>query len=162
MASISHKPNLAKLRVLIAGNRDLQVLLAGVLQEMGISDIVRTLDGQAAMNHLARVSGRVDLVICRLDLPKEDGLEVLKYLREYHGNQPFLLLAATVTGETIAAAQSLRVNGFLAIPFRADILKNRIMAIMSDWLIPDEPSNEPARTPNADEEEPAEDDNWLI
>jgi CheY-like chemotaxis protein len=149
---------MARMRVLIVGDQDLQHLLVAILQEIGTTDIARALDGGAAMTHLARISGRIDLVICALDLPNANGLEVLKFLRGKYGNKPFLLLAATATGETIAAAQSLGVSGFIAIPFSVVVLKKRVTAIAAAW------QNPPATgaAPGKDGDEVSEEDFWYI
>ncbi len=156
MTSNPGRPDLTKLRVLIAGDRDLQQLLVTMLQEMGISKISRAVDTVAAKAHLSRPSRRVDLVVCRLDLPKGSGLDVLKHLRETRGDNPFLLLAATATGDTIAEAQALRVNGFLAIPFSADDLKKRVTTIVTAWI------NQKQQAPKEDDVEAPEEDSWLI
>ena len=114
-------------------DRDLQLLLVPFLQEMGCREIARAVDSNAAKAHLQHSGNRVDLVICRLNLTEGDGLDVLEYLREHRGGTPFLMLAATATGDTIARAQKLGVSGFLAIPFTAGGLTKRVTTIMTNW-----------------------------
>ena len=77
-------------------------------------------------------------------------------MRETRGDNPFLLLAATATGDTIAEAQALRVNGFLAIPFSADDLKKRVTTIVTAWI------NQKQQAPKEDDVEAPEEDSWLI
>lgn len=151
MASNPVKPNFAELRMLVVGDRDLQQLLVAVLQELGCREVARAIDTNAAKAHLVHSANRVDLVICRLNLPEGDGLDVLECQREHRGATPFLLLAATATGDTIARAQSLGVSGFLAIPFSADEMKKRVTTIMARRL-----------TELAQDAEAPEEDSWLI
>lgn len=151
MASNPVKPNFANLRMLVVGDRDLQQLLVAVLQEIGCREVARAIDTNAAKAHLVHSANWVDLVICRLNLPAGNGLDVLEYLREHRGVTPFLLLAAKATGDTIARAQSLGVSGFLAIPFSADELKKRVTTIMSGRL-----------TELARDAESPEEDSWMI
>ena len=149
------KPNFANLRMLIVGDRDLQQLLVAILQEMGCRDVARAVDTNAAKAHLAHSANRVDLVVCRLNLPEGDGLDVLEYLRERRGGTPFLLLAAATTGDTIGRAQKLDVSGFLAIPFTADGLKKRVMTIVTKWQAD-------TAERGAGDAEPLDEDIWLI
>ena len=145
--------DLAKLRILIVADRDLQLLLVALLEELGLSRVDRALDAETAMVQVTKQSGYFDLVICRLDLAKGDGLDVLKFLRERYGKRPFLLLAATATGDTISLAQALGVDGFLAIPFNAETFKKRVVSIIAKYL---------ARDAEPDSKASNEEDVWLI
>ena len=159
MAPRNDKPNFADLRILVVCDRDLQQLLVAVLQELGFREIARAVDTNAAKAHLVHSANRVDFVICRLNLPEGDGLDVLEYLREHRGSTPFLLLAATATGDTIGRAQKLGVSGFLAIPFTADGLKKRVTTIATEWHA--ENSNDVGQAA-AEDAETSEEDVWLI
>ena len=67
-----------------------------------------------------------DLFLCDLKMPKMNGLEVLKRVRELAPQLAFVLMSAHAGRDEIDAAQALGAAGFLAKPFTPDQLRQMV------------------------------------
>jgi DNA-binding response OmpR family regulator len=76
-------------------------------------------------------NGGIDLALCDVYLPGESGLELVKWVREHprHRSLPLLLVSGQVNREDIVAASRLGIDGFVAKPFDADELRQRILEV---------------------------------
>lgn len=76
------------------------------------------------------LEGDYKLVILDLMLPKKDGLDVVKELREAGNQVPVLMLTARVTTEEIAAGLDAGADDYLKKPFAFIELAARIRALL--------------------------------
>ena len=85
-------------------------------------------DGEEALERIG--DGGLDLVVLDLMLPKQDGLTVLRWLRQHDGDLPVLILSAK--GQEEDKVQGLRAGAddYLAKPFGLDELMARIEALL--------------------------------
>ena len=67
-----------------------------------------------------------DLFLCDLKMPKMNGLEVLKRVRELAPKLSFVLMSAHAGRDEIDTAQALGAAGFLAKPFTPDQLRQMV------------------------------------
>lgn len=82
-------------------------------------------DPDAALAYVS--SGKIaDLFLCDLKMPKMNGLEVLKLVRESAPSLAFVLMSAHAGRDEIDSAQALGAAGFLAKPFTPDQLKQMV------------------------------------
>ncbi len=129
MASIGHVQNktLSGTVILIADDEaDVLQYLAETLKSAG-AEVIATHDGaeaieQALMNH-------VDLFILDLQMPRIDGLEAAKQLRESGFDQPLLALTAHGLPEYQIAAQRAGFEHFLIKPVDLSVLAETILSI---------------------------------
>lgn len=85
-------------------------------------------DGEASKRALS--DGRYALLLLDLGLPRQDGLSVLKWLRESGNNIPVLIITArTAVAERIAGLD-LGADDYMAKPFDLDELSARIRALI--------------------------------
>ena len=154
---------LAKLRFLVADDRDMLMLLIPFLQEMGVTRIRRATDGRAALDHLVHAGHEIDIIICDSELPKANGLEVLKHVRRRFADKPFLMLASQVTRKSVATARAHGVSAFLMKPFNAQALKQRVHALakMLSTTAP-APATAPATPPSDHNDSESDSDSWMI
>lgn len=116
-----------KIKILLvddhAATRD---LVKAILRGTGFTDISQAENGSMAIEYIDR--NPVQLVICDWNMPYITGLEVLKALRERDPNRliPFIMLTAEAYKESIAAAVEAGVTDYIAKPFTADILLQKI------------------------------------
>lgn len=86
----------------------------------------RTVEAATAKEALTMAAGHnPDLVILDLGLPDEDGIDVLKHLREWY-SKPVLILSVRNSEEDIIQALDSGANDYLVKPFRMGELLARI------------------------------------
>ena len=84
-------------------------------------------DGEEAMEYLE--SDIYDAIILDIMMPKKNGLEVLKYLRQKGDLTPVLMLTAKSEVEDKVTGLDLGANDYLTKPFDARELLARLLAI---------------------------------
>jgi len=85
-------------------------------------------DGDAGLKQA--LEGDYKLVILDRMLPKKDGLDVIKELREVGNKVPVLMLTARVTTEDIAAGLGAGADDYLKKPFAFIELAARVRALL--------------------------------
>jgi DNA-binding response OmpR family regulator/thioredoxin-like negative regulator of GroEL len=102
-----------------------------MLQHLGVKgDIHEAGDGQEAWEALQERS--FDLVVCDINMPRMNGLELLRSLRanpRYH-TTPFLMISGEVSEDFVAASAESEVDGYLLKPFKIDSLEGRLRSII--------------------------------
>ena len=87
-----------------------------------------------------------DLIISDIMMPKMNGYELLKLIRQKHDRLPILILSAKTDRDDIIRAYELGCDDYVTKPFSMDILICKIEAIMrrsrkymesnqSEWLL---------------------------
>ena len=85
-------------------------------------------DGATGLNRL--IEGEYDLVILDVMLPKLDGLEVMKEIRQRRVNLPVLLLTAKVSVADKVTGLDLGADDYLTKPFAFEELLARVRALL--------------------------------
>lgn len=104
------------------------------LAELGIAEVIECADAAQAVKKLRRHS--FDLIISDWNLPTMSGYDLLKFVRDHDRlkGTPFLMLTAHTDKIELAARVTSTISDFLAKPFSAEDLEQKITR-----LIPDEP-----------------------
>ena len=130
----------ALLRVLVVDDMPaIRTMLRQMLQALGVRrNIQESADGLEAWRALQESC--YDLVICDINMPHMNGLELLRRFRAdpRYETTPFLLITGEVTEEIVAAAAESEVDGYLLKPFRISALESRLRTII---LNKHQPSN---------------------
>ncbi|MBT1159902.1 response regulator [Aminobacter anthyllidis] len=107
-----------------------RMLITDALQEMGIRKISIAKDGEQALRMM--MEQPCHMVISDFNMPKLDGLQLLKAIRSYGPTRttPFILLTGKGDRQLLEAAVALGVNNFLTKPFTIPALKKAIEAIV--------------------------------
>jgi len=119
-------------RILVADDNDLfRQGFTRVLRNAGYQ-VVEACDGQKALTALK--NNPVDLVITDIFMPEQDGLSLLKELRQMHSPPPVIAMSG---GGQFPADQFLHMaeamGAFLAIekPFQVDEIRSLIQAALT-------------------------------
>jgi CheY-like chemotaxis protein len=105
-------------------------MLGHMLQTLGVRRPVHeSADGLDAWEALH--DNFYDLVICDINMPRMNGLELLRRFRAdpRYETVPFLMITGEVTEDIVAAAES-EVDGYLLKPFKLSTLESRLRTII--------------------------------
>lgn len=108
-------------RILIADDQEMmRDSLAGTLVREG-HEVVASADGAAAVARLS--TGRFDLLITDLKMPRMTGIELLAEARRLEPDMPVVLMTAFATVATAVEAMKLGAYDYIQKPFDGDELK---------------------------------------
>ena len=118
-------------RVLIVDDEDLtRILLSQVLERtnIGTIDIVIAEDGEEALNIVS--AQRPDLILLDLLLPKMNGYDVCRKVREMSDYDPYIIIL-TARGHNTdrEQAQAIGANSFMTKPFNPSGLVAQLNAL---------------------------------
>jgi tetratricopeptide (TPR) repeat protein len=79
-----------------------------------------------------------DVVICDINMPRMNGLELLRLMRSTprYETTPFLMITGEVSEEIVAVAAESEVDSYLLKPFQTASLENRLSEIIKKKLHP--------------------------
>jgi two-component system chemotaxis response regulator CheY len=112
---------MSKKVIIVDDSRSTREALGLVLRDANYS-VVEAVDGQ---DGLSKINGSTDtaLVICDVNMPKMNGLDMVETLRRQPGAvPPILMLTTEVQADLVARAKSAGVKGWIVKPFKPDLL----------------------------------------
>lgn len=106
--------------------------VANMLMEMGFNRVYQAKHGLDVLQLLSRT--KIDLIVSEWQMPKMDGIELLKKLRreEKTANIPFVMVSATVEHSEVIHAVKCGVSEYVVKPFSPKILDDRIERAMQN------------------------------
>ena len=123
-------PSAASLKVLIVDDQQsMRLLIRGGLQQLGFRDFDEAADGEAGLKAL--VANPVQLIISDFNMPKLDGLGLLRAVRVYPptAKTAYIMLTGRGDMELVHRAVQFGVNNFLVKPFTVATLREKIEAV---------------------------------
>ena len=128
-------------RILVAEDNPVnQVVAVGLLEALGLeADVVS--EGQAALDALTRTPDRWDLLLTDVQMPRLDGLDLVRTLREREWTHPIVVVSAGAMRSDVEQAHAAGCNAHLKKPIR----REELHAVLLE-LLPDS-SCRPATTP---------------
>ena len=116
------------MRVLVVEDeRDLNHLIKKRLKEEGLS-VDACYNGEEALDYLASVD--YDLLISDIMMPKMDGIELVKRLREMKKDIPFIFLSAKDAVEDRVGGLDAGADDYLIKPFAFEELLARVRVLL--------------------------------
>ena len=116
--------------VLVADDdADIRSLLEFRLKQAGYQ-VIAVADGEAAFS--AAIEHRPDLAVLDVMMPKLDGYELTRRVREHEeiGRMPIILLTARVQDADVERGFELGADDYLKKPFSPQELRARVQAIL--------------------------------
>jgi two-component system chemotaxis response regulator CheY len=110
-------------------------LVVAALWALGFRAFTEAEDGREAWRALSQAPEPFDLIICDLNMPNLNGLELLRKVRADAriGSTPFIMLTANSDKANVSAALSAGANGYLVKPFSVKALGDKVSAL---WVKP--------------------------
>ncbi|PZF76568.1 hypothetical protein DK847_12240 [Aestuariivirga litoralis] len=124
-------PFMQHLKVMVVDDTSVsRMLLVDGLNEIGIKNTVLAADGEQALQLM--MQGPCHIVFSDMNMPKLNGLQLLKALREYQPTRQCCFILVTGKGDRamIEEGKKYGLNNFLAKPFTTATLKAAIEAVV--------------------------------
>ena len=137
-AKIGHDHLFAPLNVLVVDDvPGIRRMLRQMLIMLGVNGrIGEANDGMEALDILQDIS--YDVVVCDINMPRMNGLELLRVMRANprFETTPFLMITGEVSEDVVAVAAESEVDSYLLKPFQAIALESRLLEIIRKKLRP--------------------------
>ncbi len=124
--------DLTSLRILVIDDETfMRRLILRILSELGVKNTFEAENGAKGMKQIVNLGGKLDLIVCDIDMPVMNGLSFIEFLREGRAGQgsadlPVVILTGHSDAENIDKAISLGIQGFLVKPVSSTALEKRI------------------------------------
>lgn len=118
------------IRALIVDDQQtIRSLVRAGLKDIGIHNIEDAIDGEDALRVL--LSARINLIISDFNMPKLDGLGLLRAVRMTPQLKSigFIMLTGRADAELVQRAQQFGVNNYLVKPFTVMTLRAKIQEV---------------------------------
>ena len=120
--------------ILIVDDSDsLRNLIRKSLESAGFTNLLEAVDGKDALDVL--MEHKVDLIISDINMPKVNGFELLRALKNHSSLKtiPFIILTSETENETYKEAIKTGATDFIKKPFTKEDLIVKIKSII-EWL----------------------------
>ena len=116
----------------------MRYIIRSLLKEIGVRGVEEAEDGQIAFQMLK--AGCFDFVVSDINMPKMNGFELLKAIREDSQLKrlPVLMVTAEARKEDILMAAQYGASGYILKPFTRTTLEEKLSVILQKM-----PSNTP-------------------
>lgn len=114
--------------LIVDDNPDFTKPMADIFEDMGFSKVDHTHNGETALTMIRQADPPYSLVICDWKMPKKDGVEVLREIREdpKWKSLPFILISGVKGGEKVRTALELGVNEYMVKPIYPETIMKKI------------------------------------
>lgn len=93
--------------------------------------VLQASDGHEGLKQI--LQHHPDLVVCDITMPRKNGYELLKEVRNEHGisgEMPFIFLSALADKEHVVAGLKLGADNYLTKPVDFDVLRVKVQACL--------------------------------
>lgn len=137
--------------LLVEDNPDDAALTSLALREGVPATIEVAADGQEALDYLLNDANDLPrLVLLDLRLPRTDGLEVLRRIREHERTRltPVVILTSSSAPEDVAAGYGYGANSYVRKPVDFEQFASLVRQLGRYWLVVNEPLSDSRETSN--------------
>lgn len=122
--------------LVVDDERFTRALVARLLGYMGATDVHQAEDGGVALDMLENDHLGVDCIIADLEMPRVNGLDMLRAIRSGANRSrrdvPVVMLTSHSDTDLVGIALGLDVNGFIVKPVSQKALQDRLSRILSE------------------------------
>jgi len=109
----------------------LRDMIASYLSMSGYS-VVEALDGEECIEQVEEK--RPDAILLDLNMPKMNGLETLKRLRDFGHDYPIIVITGDPSQGKIAEAERIGIQGLLVKPFHVAAIREELAKVLPPLL----------------------------
>ncbi|MEW6526020.1 MAG: response regulator [Spirochaetota bacterium] len=95
-------------------------IVTQALKMYGYEDILRAKDGQEGLEVIKNNKGNIALCIFDVNMPKMDGITLVKEVRAFDATTPIIMLTTETDKEKIVKAKEYGATGWIVKPFEAE------------------------------------------
>jgi two-component system, chemotaxis family, chemotaxis protein CheY len=117
--------------LVIDDSSSMRGIIRDILKQIHLRDIDEADDGNIAWEKIQKVS--YDLIICDWHMPKLNGIELLRLVRNtvLRRELPFIMITADNSQEKVLEAIEEKVSAYIIKPFNAKSLQKKIECIFN-------------------------------
>ncbi len=119
--------------LIVDDSKSLRNLIRKSLESAGFTNSLEAVDGKDALDVL--MEHKVDLIISDINMPKVNGFELLRALKNHSALKtiPFIVLTSETENETFKEMMKTGATDFIKKPFTKEDLIVKIKSII-EWL----------------------------
>ena len=135
--NLSVKPALVS--VLVVDDDDMvRDIIVQQLRAIGFQKFLEATNGSEAIKFILDPLQRVDMIICDWEMPKTDGITLLRAVRanRHHATTPFIMVTSQQSQERMKISQAKKheVNAYIVKPFRAETLRAKVYQVLLEAM----------------------------
>lgn len=114
-------------RILIVDDSEMnRAILSDMLGEG--YEIIEAQNGLEALEHLKKLTTKIDLILLDIMMPEMDGFEVLAVMNKYHmiSDIPVIMISAERSSSYVERAYEMGVTDYISRPFNAIVVQKRV------------------------------------
>ena len=105
-------------------------IMEHILSELGIGRVQSTSNPKIALQLLKEpVAKPFDIFVCDWKMPEMSGIELLRRVRALGMSTQFVMLTGNATPEAVSEAVELGVDAYIAKPFTAEQVQQKITTV---------------------------------
>lgn len=118
--------------LIVDDNQPARQLIKMTLSRIGFTDFTEVVNGEMALERLRRQS--FDIVICDWDMPKMNGLECVRRVREDESlrHLKIMMLTAVAQEHSVKEIIELGISDYLIKPYRLNALQDKVLRILNN------------------------------
>ena len=110
--------------LLVDDSSTMRKIILRSLNAVGITDVAEAGDGEEAFTMFG--PGGFNLVLTDWNMPKKNGLELVKSIRESGSKVPIVMITTEAEKQQVLTAVQAGVNDYLLKPFTAEVLREKL------------------------------------
>lgn len=128
---MSEEINVSKYVILVVDDdQEIRSIIINYLSFFGFKNFTQASDGSEAYRYILDSTQKIDLIISDWEMPKTDGLTLLKAVRKhtFRSKTPFIMVTSQQSQERLKITHAKRhsVDCYIVKPFRAEVLRSKV------------------------------------
>jgi two-component system chemotaxis response regulator CheY len=124
------KNDLNGLKVLVIDDtHEARIMLKNMLTEIGITQIFEAGDGREGMKFMDTAFDFVDIILCDWNMPKMEGIDLLRQLRSVDPDFPFMMITGRGDITSVSEAKGAGVSGYILKPYSMAQMETKLRIV---------------------------------